>query len=159
MEAFNYFDALQKLQENNTDHHLDQLFQFVAKDEECIKTNATYLRVAALLTGINKPDHYQYFKLLSQKMQKEKIAQTVFLPARDCPTVRAAIGVLVSTISNNGHKQIGEWQNVNNFKAHSIHKYPIDRFDFRRMMRGKMFRLQKMQWSIVFITVAVMMTI
>lgn len=38
-------------------------------------------------------------------MKAQKIAQTVFLPARDCPNVRTAIEILVSSILNNGHKQ------------------------------------------------------
>lgn len=64
----------------------------------------TLLRVAALLTGINKPDHHLYFKLLSNTICKKKIARTVFLPARDCPNVRTAIESLVSCILNNGRK-------------------------------------------------------
>lgn len=67
-------------------------------------SNMTLLRVAAILTGINKPDHYQYFKLLSNTMSKNKIARTVFLPARDCPNVRTAIETLVSCIISNGRK-------------------------------------------------------
>lgn len=38
-------------------------------------------------------------------MKKQKVAQTVFLPARDCPNVRTAIETLVSGILNNGKKQ------------------------------------------------------
>lgn len=64
----------------------------------------TALRVAALLTGINKPDHFQYFKLLSNTMSKKRVARTVFLPARDCPNVRTAIETLVSCILSNGRK-------------------------------------------------------
>lgn len=38
-------------------------------------------------------------------MKKQKVAQTVFLPARDCPHVRTAIETLVSGILNDGKKQ------------------------------------------------------
>lgn len=37
-------------------------------------------------------------------MSKQKIAQTVFLPARDCPNVRTAIETLVSCLLSNGRK-------------------------------------------------------
>lgn len=60
--------------------------------------------MAAVLTGINKPDHHLYFKLLANTMSKKKIARTVFLPARDCPNVRTAIETLVSCFLCNGRK-------------------------------------------------------
>lgn len=72
--------------------------------DENDSSNMTLLRIAAILTGINKPDHYQYFKLFSNIMSKNEIARTVFLPARDCPNVRTAIETLVSCIISNGRK-------------------------------------------------------
>lgn len=101
---------IQEYQENNNDSHLADLFEFVTinqnPNENVHKNDSTaqYLRVATLLTGINKPDHFQYFKLLASRMQKQKIAQTIFLPARDCPTARAAIETLVSCVLNRGRK-------------------------------------------------------
>lgn len=62
------------------------------------------LRVAAVLTGINKPDHHHYFKLLASTMRKKKIARTVFLPARDCPNIRTAMETLVSCMLSDGRK-------------------------------------------------------
>lgn len=62
------------------------------------------LRVAAVLTGINKPDHHLYFKLLANTMRKKKIARTVFLPARDCPNIRTAMETLVSCMLSDGRK-------------------------------------------------------
>lgn len=100
---------LQKIQANNNDDHLNELCNFVTKgssssNDNVKNANMTLLPVAALMTGINKPDHYEYFKLLSSTMSKKKIARTVFLPARDCPNVRTAIETLVSSILNNGRK-------------------------------------------------------
>lgn len=75
------------------------------KDEDSIDLpNMALLRVAAVLTGVNKPDHHQYFKLLASTMRKKKIARTVFLPARDCPNIRTAMETLVSCMLSNGHK-------------------------------------------------------
>lgn len=100
-------NGVQEYQENNNDSHLSELFEFVTSKnaEDADNDSATqYLRVATLLTGINKPDHFQYFQLLASRMQKQKIAQTIFLPARDCPTARAAIETLVSCALNKGRK-------------------------------------------------------
>lgn len=66
--------------------------------------NMALLRVAAVLTGINKPDHHHYFKLLASRMREKKIARTVFLPARDCPNIRTAMETLVSCMLSDGCK-------------------------------------------------------
>lgn len=65
---------------------------------------ATYLPVAALLTGINKPDHHQYFKTFSEKLTLRYNGHIAILPARDCPSLRSTIEVLVSSIISNGQK-------------------------------------------------------
>lgn len=100
----------QEILANKNDGHLAELCNFVknssttnvATDDNA--SGMTALRVAAVLTGINKPDHFQYFKLLSNTMNKRRVARTVFLPARDCPNVRTAIETLVSCILSNGRK-------------------------------------------------------
>lgn len=75
------------------------------KDEDSIDLpNMAFLRVAAVLTGINKPDHHHYFKLLASTLRKKKIVRTVFLPARDCPNIRTAMETLVSCVLSNGRK-------------------------------------------------------
>lgn len=105
-----FSSSLQEFQANNNDNHLVDLFDFVAKSytkdnsAENDVSGISFLRVAALLTGINKPDHYQHFKLLSNKMSKRNIAKSVFLPARDCPNVRVAMETLVSCLLSDGRK-------------------------------------------------------
>lgn len=102
--------VFQETQANNNDGHLAELCDFVTKNATVEDgaandaSNMTFLRVAALLTGINKPDHFMYFKLLSNTMSKKQIARAVFLPARDCPNIRTAIETLVSCILSNGRK-------------------------------------------------------
>lgn len=103
---------MQELQDNNNDNHLADLFDFIAKSyskdvtAETDVDGVSYLRVATLLTGINKPDHHQYFKLLASKMSKQKVARSVFLPARDCPNIRIAMETLVACLMANGHKHL-----------------------------------------------------
>lgn len=101
----------QEIQTNNSDGHLAELCSFVAqesvesKDGDSIDLpNMALLRVAAVLTGINKPDHHHYFKLLANAMCKKRIARTVFLPARDCPNIRTAMETLVSCMLSDGRK-------------------------------------------------------
>lgn len=103
--------TLQEIQSNNSDGHLAELCSFVTQDSVGPKNeysidlpNMTLLRVAAVLTGINKPDHHHYFQLLASTMRKKKIARTVFLPARDCPNIRTAMETLVSCMLSNGRK-------------------------------------------------------
>lgn len=101
---------MQEIQANNNDGHLAELCDFVRKADQSFDdaiadlSERRLLRVAALLTGINKPDHHLYFKLLANTMSKKRIARTVFLPARDCPNVRTAIEILVSCLLSNGRK-------------------------------------------------------
>lgn len=105
------FGIFQEIQAKNNDGHLAELCDFVTESRSSVNnavtsniSDMTLLRVAALLTGINKPDHHQYFRLLSNKLSKDKIARTVFLPARDCPNIRTAIETLVSCLLSNGRK-------------------------------------------------------
>lgn len=65
-------------------------------------SGSVYLPVASLLTGINKPDHHQYFKNLCDKLTRRNGAHTVVLPARDCPNIRSTIEMLVSCALNKG---------------------------------------------------------
>lgn len=57
-----------------------------------------YLPVAALLTGINKPDHQQYFKTFTNRMCEREHINIVVLPARDCPNIKSTIEAIVSSV-------------------------------------------------------------
>lgn len=82
-----------------------------------------HLRVAAVLTGINKPDHHVYFKFLTNEMRKKKIARTVFLPARDCPNIRTAMETLVSCMLCNGRKH--NYQDDNDVSNDSVRRCEV----------------------------------
>lgn len=66
--------------------------------QQNVVEGATYLPIAALLTGINKPDHHQYFKTFSNKMIARNNQHIAVLPARDCPNIKSTIEALVSSI-------------------------------------------------------------
>lgn len=118
---------------------MDEIFDFVVRSDKNLKNtacndvlNVSYLSVAAILTGINKPDHFQYFKLLANEINKQKIVRTVFLPARDCPNIRSAIETLVSSILNDGrkHNYHDDDNEVVNFKIDITSYLPIISFFF-----------------------------
>lgn len=66
--------------------------------QQNVVEGTTYLPVAALLTGINKPDHHQYFKTFANKMIARNNPHIAVLPARDCPNMKSTIEALVSSI-------------------------------------------------------------
>lgn len=91
----------------NNDNGLTELLDFVNKsytDAMSDASGSVYLPVASLLTGINQPDHHQYFRNLSDKLAQRNKFHTIVLPARDCPNVKSAIEILVSCALSNGRK-------------------------------------------------------
>lgn len=94
----------------NNDIGLADLLDFVDKSygqndaNDADVSGHVYLPVASLLTGINKPDHHQYFKNLCHKLSANSCAYTVVLPARDCPNLKSTMEILVSCVLSNGRK-------------------------------------------------------
>lgn len=95
----------------NNDIGLAELLDFVDKSYSDVENEAmndvagsVYLPVASLLTGINKPDHHEYFKNLCDRLARRNGTHTVVLPARDCPSVKSTIEILVSCVLSNGRK-------------------------------------------------------
>lgn len=52
--------------------------------------------VAVLLTGINQPDHYEQFEMLSEKICENENVRSTILMSRDASTLKSAIEHLVS---------------------------------------------------------------
>lgn len=52
--------------------------------------------VAVLLTGINQPDHYEQFEMLSEKICENPAVRSTILMSRDASTLKSAIEHLVS---------------------------------------------------------------
>lgn len=98
------FNLIQAIQTSINNDGLRDLVECVEKsyaaDEDVL--GSIYMPVAALLTGINKPDHHQYFETLSNQLTHKRKSYTTILPARDCSSVKAAIETLVSCILGNG---------------------------------------------------------
>lgn len=58
--------------------------------------------VAVLLTGINQPDHYEQFEMLSERICENPNVRTTILLSRDASTLKSAIEHLVSGFINDG---------------------------------------------------------
>ncbi|XP_020815649.1 origin recognition complex subunit 3 [Drosophila serrata] len=84
------------LQQSTYARTLEQLVAFVvgqgartgtAKDE--------VLPTAALLTGINQPDHLSQFEAFTQRLHAQRAARVCVLQSRDCATLKAAVETMV----------------------------------------------------------------
>lgn len=95
MKAF-----LTKQNENS----LNELMNFVETSyatndaQYSVGDGSNYLPVAALLTGINKPDHHKYFKSFADLLIEREHKHIAMLPAHDCPNIKSTIEALVSSI-------------------------------------------------------------
>lgn len=91
-------------QNKRNESSLTELIDFVEQSyaangtQQNVVEGTTYLPVAALLTGINKPDHHQYFKTFANKLIARNNQHIAVLPARDCPNMKSTIEALVSSI-------------------------------------------------------------
>lgn len=88
---------IRRLQTSSNARTLEQLIDFVTGDRD---TNGggnptDILPTAALLTGINQPDHLRQFETLTQRLHAQQMARVCVLQSRDCATLKAAIESMV----------------------------------------------------------------
>jgi origin recognition complex subunit 3 len=72
-----------------------------------MQKKTSVIPTAVILTGINQSDHLSQFQVLSKKIINNVSSHVVIMQARDCPTVKAAIEVMISNF-------VEEEQNRNN---------------------------------------------
>ncbi|XP_034476646.1 origin recognition complex subunit 3 [Drosophila innubila] len=87
-----------ELQTESNARTLQQLVEFVTGEgasggAEGCKTEI--LPTAALLTGINQPDHLKQFETLTQRLHALQAACVCVLQSRDCGTLKAAVESMV----------------------------------------------------------------
>lgn len=89
-----------KLQMESNARTLEQLVEFVTGEGECRKdpTTTEILPTAALLTGINQPDHLKQFETLTQRLHALQAARVCVLQSRDCATLKAAVESMVHNL-------------------------------------------------------------
>lgn len=90
-----HIDALQKESSART---LNDLVNYVVKHSKCPEDYLGLDEVvpaAALLTGINQPDHLEQFDNLGQRINEQVSASICLLQSRDCSTVKSAIETMV----------------------------------------------------------------
>nr|AAD32712.2 LATHEO [Drosophila melanogaster]AAD47349.1 origin recognition complex subunit [Drosophila melanogaster] len=87
-------DHIADLQHRSYARTLEQLVDFVVGQAER-DTPDEVLPTAALLTGINQPDHLSQFTALTQRLHAQRAAMVCVLQSRDCATLKAAVETLV----------------------------------------------------------------
>ncbi|XP_073813440.1 origin recognition complex subunit 3 [Musca autumnalis] len=88
-------DAMQKESSGKT---LQELVEYVvaqSKDEENNLGLDEIVPAAALLTGINQPDHLEQFDNLSQRINEQISASICLLQSRDCSSLKSAVETMV----------------------------------------------------------------
>ncbi|XP_034652050.1 origin recognition complex subunit 3 [Drosophila subobscura] len=97
-------EHIQRLQQQSYARTLEQLVEFVVgqrqidEEEEEEEEIEEILPTAALLTGINQPDHLSHFETFTQRLHAQKAARVCVLQSRDCPTLKAAIEAMVFSL-------------------------------------------------------------
>lgn len=59
----------------------------------------------ALLTGINQPDHYAFFKTFADELRRGEISLVCIIQARDCPNMKSAIETMVSGLMESAKRE------------------------------------------------------
>lgn len=80
--------------DSNYSQVLSSLQEFLEDSETSISRDL--FPVAVLLTGINQPDHYEQFEMLSEKICEKENVRSTILMSRDAPTLKSAIEHLVA---------------------------------------------------------------
>ncbi|KAH8304530.1 hypothetical protein KR059_011778, partial [Drosophila kikkawai] len=84
------------LQQRTYARTLEQLVAFVvAQGERTGADKDEVLPTAALLTGINQPDHLSQFEAFTQRLHAKRAARVCVLQSRDCATVKTAVETMV----------------------------------------------------------------
>ncbi|EDV36454.2 uncharacterized protein Dana_GF12966 [Drosophila ananassae] len=93
------------LQQRSYARTLDQLVEFVVSQD----ATDDLLPTAALLTGINQPDHLSQFDALTRRLHDQRSAQVCVLQSRDCSTLKAAVESMVfGLVEDDGGEELGE---------------------------------------------------
>nr|XP_017001102.2 origin recognition complex subunit 3 [Drosophila takahashii] len=87
-------DHIADLQQRSYARTLEQLVEFVVSQGQRTTLDEV-LPTAALLTGINQPDHLSQFTALTQRLHAQRAARVCVLQSRDCATLKAAVESLV----------------------------------------------------------------
>ncbi|EDW36209.1 GL17672 [Drosophila persimilis] len=88
-------EHINRLQQQSYARTLGQLVEFVVGQGQI---QDEILPTAALLTGINQPDHLSQFDTFTQRLHAQKAARVCVLQSRDCPTLKAAIEAMVFSL-------------------------------------------------------------
>ncbi|KAH8418571.1 hypothetical protein KR222_002221, partial [Zaprionus bogoriensis] len=100
-----------RLQTSSNARTLQQLIEFVSEQREV--SSSEILPTAALLTGINQPDHLKQFETLTQHLHEQQAARVCVLQSRDCATLKAAIESMVYNLMEAQSESTASDKNTN----------------------------------------------
>lgn len=80
------------------------------KSKACVwDDDITTMRTVALLTGINQPDHYSFFKTFADELRRDNTSLVCIVQARDCPNIKSAIGKMVCGLMESAYDEAEEY--------------------------------------------------
>uniref|UniRef100_A0A1A9X3B7 Origin recognition complex subunit 3 n=1 Tax=Glossina brevipalpis TaxID=37001 RepID=A0A1A9X3B7_9MUSC len=88
---------IQKLQAESNARIIEDLLNYVIKETQgkTRKYTNEIMPTAALLTGVNQPDHLQQFDTLSERLKEKISASACVLQSRDCSSIKTAVESMV----------------------------------------------------------------
>ncbi|XP_053965995.1 origin recognition complex subunit 3 [Anastrepha ludens] len=91
---------IEKLQSESYAKTLEDVVAYVRNESSSDGGMDTYdmdeiVPAAALLTGVNQPDHLEQFATLTQRLLQKMPASVCMLQSRDCTTLKSAIEIMV----------------------------------------------------------------
>ncbi|XP_050314452.1 origin recognition complex subunit 3 [Anthonomus grandis grandis] len=93
-------EDLEELLSNMFTTMTTDLVQYI---KDCHKNPVNEIPTAALLTGINMPDHEAQFKNLEKQLKRDVTPHVAFLTSQDCANIKFLIEKLIYQYVNNGH--------------------------------------------------------
>lgn len=92
----NFLTDIEILQRESYSKTLKDLVDHIGKAHKSESSSIkNILPAAALLTGINQPDHHEQFETLSQRIKEQLSASVCVIQSRDCSSIKAAVEAMV----------------------------------------------------------------
>lgn len=100
---------MQKIQKNGFSHTIKYLKNFLeniydSQNDKGAINDPKNMPTAAVLTGINQPDHYTFFKTFSDLIEREIESHVCIIQSRDCPSIKSAIETMVLGLMQDDHR-------------------------------------------------------
>ncbi|XP_017465755.1 PREDICTED: origin recognition complex subunit 3 [Rhagoletis zephyria] len=133
---------IEQLQSKSYTKTLEDVVKYIQK--ECSTDGAmdTYdmeeiVPAAALLTGVNQPDHLEQFATLSQRLLQKMSASVCMLQSRDCSTLKSAVEAMVYNFIETAERSTSQTK---------LADEDVDRRERKRLRRTQCNMRHLLQW-------------